>query len=138
MRGTTRWSSVAASFIIIGAAAVQSGCASARGRSGPVRPVELDIENNLTVPTDLSVYAIRVNGGARQIIGDVPPATTKAFQFTPDSYSEVYRLVASGPNGRAIRSQSFIVGYDMTGQIIWTLVPNIIGFRDTGTDSTSH
>jgi hypothetical protein len=26
----------------------------------------------------------------------------------------------------------------MTGRIIWTLVPNIVGFEDIDTDSTTH
>jgi len=132
-RATFRAGTLAAAAV----AAVVLACASAGGgrSSGPTLPVQLEVRNNLGLPTDLSVYAI-TRGGSRTILGDVPPATTRTFTFKPVSFSERYYLVAYRPLKRAIRSASFSVGDDMTGRIIWTLVPNIVGFEELDTDST--
>lgn len=128
----------------LAAALLALGCTSATTRNeGPPRPVALEIDNNLALPTDLTIYAI-TDGGTRRLIGSVPPARNVTFQFTPESYSTQYRLIAKTPLGRQLRSEPFVVGSGMTGQIIWTLVPNIIGFRDveepdsTVRDTTRH
>ena len=130
--------------LLFAAALVTLGCSAATaGNQGPPRPLALEIDNNLTLPTDLTIYA-QTEGGTRRLIGSVPPARNVTFQFTPDSYSTQYRLVARTPLGGQIRSEAFIVGSGMTGQIVWTLVPNIIGFRDveepdsTVRDTTRH
>jgi hypothetical protein len=116
--------------LVLAAALVPLGCTAAATRNeGPPRPVALEIDNNLALPTDLTVYAV-TEGGTRRLIGSVPPARNVTFQFTPDSYSTQYRLVARMPLGRQLRSEAFVVGSSMTGQIVWMLVPNLIGFRD--------
>ena len=132
-RATFRAGTLAAAAV----AAMVLACASAGGgrSSGPTLPVQLEVRNNLGLPTDLSVYAI-TRGGSRTMLGDVPPATTRTFTFKPVSFSERYYLVAYRPLKRAIRSASFSVGDDMAGRIIWTLVPNIVGFEELDTDST--
>ena len=114
-----------------------AGCASLRGRTeGPTVPVAVDVQNNLALPTDLTVYAV-TRSGARTLLGSVPPASTKTFTFKPVSFSEPYRFLATRPLRRAIASQVFTVGSDMTGRIIWTLSPNIVGFEEVDTDSTA-
>lgn len=114
----------------LAAAVLALGCASVTTQNqGPPRPVALEIDNNLPLPTDLTIYAV-TDAGTQRLIGSVPPARSVTFQFTPDSYSTQYRLIARAALGRLLRSEPFIVGSGMTGQIIWTLVPNIIGFRD--------
>lgn len=113
------------------------GCASLRGRTeGPTVPITLEVQNNLALPTDLTVYAV-TQSGTRTLLGDVPPASTKSFTFKPVSFSEPYRLLATRPLRRGISSQVFTVGSDMTGKIIWTLSPNIVGFEEVDTDSTA-
>ena len=114
-----------------------AGCASLRGRTeGPTVPVAVEVQNNLPLPTDLTVYAV-TRSGARTLLGDVPPASTRSFTFKPLSFSEPYRLLATRPLRRAITSQVFTVGSDMTGRVIWTLSPNIVGFEEVDTDSTA-
>ncbi|MDQ2889073.1 MAG: hypothetical protein M3R65_00785 [Gemmatimonadota bacterium] len=113
-----------------------AGCATPAGRSGgPAVPIDVQVNNNLRLPADLSVYAVS-QGGNRMLLGDVPPASNTTLRFKPVAFSEPYRLLAIRPNGREIRSQSFIVGSDMTGGIVWTLVPNIVGFEGVDPDST--
>jgi hypothetical protein len=130
-------------LIVSAAIGLLAACASAGGRSsGPTLPVQLEINNNLSLPTDITVYAI-THGGARTLLGDVPPGTTRSFTFKPVSFSERYHLLAIRPLKRPIRSQFFSVGDDMTGTVVWTLVPNIVGFEEidtdtTGTDTTSQ
>jgi hypothetical protein len=112
-----------------------TGCASAGGRTeGPTLPIDLQVNNNLPIPTDLSVYVVR-RGGIRTLVGNVPPGATRTLKFKPVSFSEPYRLMAIRPNGRMIRSQTFTVGSDMTGAISWTLVPNIVGFENFESDT---
>ena len=48
----------------------------------------------------------------------------------------ILTLVATRAGGRDILSQSFTVGSDMTGAIVWTLVPNIVGFENVDADTT--
>jgi hypothetical protein len=112
-----------------------AGCASVRGRTtGPTVPIDVEVRNNLLLPTDLTVYAVD-RAGSRTLLGGVPPNTTTVLRFKPLSFSEPYRLIARRALGRDIRSQSFSVLSDMTGRIIWTLVPNIVGFEDIEVDS---
>ena len=126
----------ATALIAAAAIALLAACASAGSRSsGPTPPVQLVIKNNLGLPTDLTVYAV-TRGGFRTLIGDVPPAATRSFTFKPVSFSERYQLLAYRPLKRPIRSEHFSVGDDLTGTIVWTLVPNIVGFEEIDTDST--
>ncbi len=123
----------AAALAVVGVA----GCASLPGRTeGPTVPITVEVRNNLALPTDLTVYAV-TRSGARTLLGSVPPASTKSFTFKPVSFSEPYRLLATRALRRAIASQVFTVGSDMTGRIVWTMSPNIVGFEQVDTDSTA-
>ncbi|MEO6777905.1 MAG: hypothetical protein ABI194_00490 [Gemmatimonadaceae bacterium] len=114
-----------------------AACASAGGRTeGVPIPIQLQVINNLRLPTDLTVYAV-TRAGNRTLLGGVHPGATTNLTFTPVSFSEPYRLLATTANGRSIRSQSFSVVSDMTGAIVWTLVPNIVGFEIMDADSVA-
>lgn len=107
------------------------------GRSeGPTLLIDVQVNNNLRLPADLTVYAVsRV--GNRALLGDVPPNRATTLKFKPATFSEPYRLLATRAGDRDIISQTFIVGSDMTGGIVWTLIPNIVGFVGTDPDTTS-
>ncbi len=114
-----------------------AGCASMGGRSeGPTLPIDVQVNNNLRLPADLTVYAVS-HGGNRALLGDVPPNGTATLKFKPVAFSEPYRLLATRARGRDIMSQTFIVGSDMTGGIVWTLIPNVVGFLGTDPDTTT-
>ena len=131
----TRASSRAIALAALIPAVAVAGCASVRGRTtGPTIPVDVEVRNNLHLPTDLTIYAVD-RAGNRMLLGSVPPNATGVLRFKPVSFSEPYRLVAKRALARDIRSQSFSVLSDMTGRIIWTLVPNIVGFEDIDVDS---
>ena len=127
---------LAAIGLALSVAAV-AGCATAGGRTeGATIPIQLQVNNNLRLPTDLTVYAV-TRAGNRTLLGGVHPGATANLTFKPVSFSEPYRLLATTPNGRSIRSQSFSVVSDMTGAIVWTLVPNIVGFEIMDADSVA-
>ncbi len=127
--------------LVIAAAAgslgLLSGCASTSGgrTEGPTVPIDLVVQNNLLRPTDLTIYAVTWDGH-RTLLGSVPPRTTRTFSFKPVSFAERYRILATRITGRDIRSQVFTVGSDMTGQITWTMIPNIVGFKGTDPDTS--
>lgn len=104
------------------------------GNDQPLHPLTIEVKNNLTEPTQITVYILS-EGGYRQILGDVGPSDSRTFAFTPRSYTETYRLVAQIPLARPFRSQPFTVGSEMTGWIQWTMIPNIIGFWDREEDT---
>lgn len=120
------------------ALAAPYGCASAghHGDDDSMHPVNVEINNNLTVPTVITVF-VDQGGNSRSMLGTVPGAATRTFQFTPISYSQPYRLIAQRQLAREIRSQPFTIGSDMTGTVEWSLVPNIVGFYDVAPDTTA-
>lgn len=117
--------------VTLTAALAISACIPRRGarNAQPIRPIEVEIVNNLPLPTALTIYS-ETSNGARAILGNVLPAKTATLTFTPVAYYEPYQLIATRPQRGNIVSQSFTVGSAMTGRIVWTLVPNIIGFQD--------
>ena len=120
------------------AVAATTACTPAnvqRPEGKPV-PVQLVVNNNLLRPTDLTIYTVDWDG-QRRLLGSVPPRTIRDFSFTPVSYSEQYRFLATRITGRDIRSQVFTIGSEMTGQITWTMIPNLVAFRGTDPDTTS-
>jgi hypothetical protein len=122
----------AVAFTIAAAAAIAApyGCASAGHRGDDaMHPVNVEINNNLTVPTVITVF-VDQGDNSRRMLGTVPGAATRTFQFTPISFSQPYRLIAQRQLAREIRSQPFTIGSDMTGTVEWSLIPNIVGFYD--------
>lgn len=112
------------------ASAAMGGCATLRQQDNvPPHPITITVNNNLSLPSDLTVYAVSTYGGPR-ILGSAVPARTTSFQLTPRSFSEPYRLLARTAMGGRIWSQQYTVRDTRTGEIIWTLVPNILAFRD--------
>jgi hypothetical protein len=121
------WYAVAA---LVATAAV--GCASGGKRSpkddqAVNHDVAIEVNNNLTLPTVITVYLV-AQQGARTPLGDVPGAQTRTFTFRPYSYSDSYRLLAVRQLANSIRSQSFNVGGPEIGTISWALIPNIVSF----------
>lgn len=114
-----------------------AGCATMhqQGNAAP-HPITITVNNNLRLPTDLTVYAVSTAGGA-QILGSAAPASTASFQMTPRSFSEPYRLLARTPSGERIWSEEYTVRDAQTGEVRWNLIPNILQFFDMPEDSTT-
>ena len=97
-------------------------------------PVGVEVTNNLAVPTEITVYLVQAQG-TRRLLGTVPGTETKTFVFTPIALSQEYRLIGERPLERSVVSQPFRVGSSETGLLEWSLLENIIGFRDLPEDS---
>lgn len=90
------------------------------------------LTNDLSPPSDVTVYAVSQNG-IRRLMGDVPPNKDRAMKVPSDvPRGESFRLVAQRTTiGRPIVSQPITATGD--GLIIdWTLQTNAIWFPDTG------
>lgn len=117
-------------------AMVLLACASAgSGKSeGSTVPVDVVVKNNLLVPTDLTIYAVTVDG-SRVLLGSVHPQDSATFSFKPSAFSQQYHLLALRSGRSSIRSEVFSVNSSNTGRITWTMIPNIIGFQGATPDS---
>ena len=120
-----------AGALVLGLTVAAGGCAS--GGKHPnsdedIHPIAIEIDNNLTVPTELMIYL--EEGGVRRQLGSVPGAKNKTFQFTPNSYSDQYRLIGRAQLEGFIRSQQFTIGGSEMGTVVWNLQANILGFYD--------
>lgn len=114
------------------------GCASAQKKGNDddrPHPVAVEITNNLAVPTEITVFLVQTGGGTRQMLGTVPGTEVKTFTFTPITLSQEYRLVAQRALERPVYSQPFRIGSPETGLLEWSLLENIIAFRDLPEDS---
>jgi hypothetical protein len=107
-------------------------CASSGKHPGSdqdVHPVAVEIDNNLTVPTELMIYVEQ--SGIRQALGSVPGGKDKSFKFTPVSFGQPYRLVGVAQlQPYPLRSQQFTVTGPETGTVVWNLQSNILSFYD--------
>jgi hypothetical protein len=131
-----RWTVRAARLTLVSALAagvctLASACAS--GGKHPdngqdVHPVAIEIDNNLTVPTELEIYIEQ--GGIRQTLGSVPGGKDKSFKFTPASFGQPYYLIGIPQLERAHRSQQFQITGPETGTVVWNLQANILAFYD--------
>jgi hypothetical protein len=114
-----------------------AGCAAHHHVSeAPPHPISVEVQNNITVPTELTVFVQPDQGGARQMLGTVPGAQTRTFTFTPVSWGQQYRLTGRPPIGGPITSPRFTVNDPQTGTISWALVPNQVQFFNTTVDTT--
>jgi hypothetical protein len=121
---------------VVGIALAVGGCASHHKYTGEEQPhpVEVEVNNNLAVPTEVTVWLVQTTG-TRQMLGSVPGTETKTFKFTPITFSQEYRLVGERQLQRPLVSQPFTVGSPATGLLIWSLLENIIAFREFDIDS---
>lgn len=102
----------------------------------PPHPIAVEINNNLTVPTELTIFVTQDAGGIRQMLGTVPGAQTKSFTFTPSSWDMTYRLVGQRPLGGPVVSPRFTVNDPETGVVSWNVIPNQVQFYDVQVDTT--
>jgi hypothetical protein len=104
--------------------------------TAPPHPIAVEINNNLTVPTELTVFITQDAGGIRQMLGTVPGAQTKSFTFTPISWDMTYRIVGERPLGGPVISPRFNVNDPETGVVSWNVIPNQVEFYDVQVDTT--
>jgi hypothetical protein len=114
---------------ILGLAPV--GCAGHQHlNDAPPHPIGVEVNNNLTVPTELTVYVTEDQGGSRLQVGTVPGGQTKTLSFTPVSWGQTYRLIAERQLERPLRSPPFTIPSGQTGTVAWNVVPNQVQLYD--------
>jgi len=123
------------------------GCAGHHHVSeAPPHPIAVEVQNNITTPTELTVFIQQDQGGARQMLGTVPGAQTRTFTFTPISWGQPYHLIGRPNLGNPVTSPRFTVNDPQTGTVTWALIPNQVQFYNmavdtvpkTGADTTKH
>jgi FtsP/CotA-like multicopper oxidase with cupredoxin domain len=82
-----------ARFLSILLCAAVLGACSLLGRSTPGETVTLEVDNNLSVPTGVTVYAYS-DVGSRQLIGNVLPGRQTVLHFHAGHITGSYRFVA--------------------------------------------
>lgn len=120
-----------ASALAAGVCMIVGACASGgkhQGSDQDVHPVAIEIDNDLTVPTELMIYVEQ--SGIRQALGSVPGGQDKTFKFTPASFGQPYHLIGIAQLERPYRSQQFTISGPETGTVVWNLQSNILGFYD--------
>jgi hypothetical protein len=98
--------------------------------------MNVQVNNNLNVPTELTIYAVNSNGSRK--LGPVAPRDSTLLKWVPPDKGTTYRLVAERPGERPIRSQPFSVSSDKVGTITWALVPNVLSFSQAGLVDTTN
>jgi hypothetical protein len=123
----TRASALAAGVCMLVTACASSG--KHPGSDQDVHPVAIEIDNNLTVPTELMIYIDQ--SGIRQALGSVPGGKDKTFKFTPASFGQPYRLLGVAQlQPYPLRSQQFTFNGPEMGTVLWNLQANILSFYD--------
>jgi len=108
----------------LAAALALGACATAHAK-GDASMATVQLTNDLTPPSDVTVYAVTAND--RQLLGDVPPGAQTAMQLPLSGPSQRVRLIAQLPSGRAVSSHSFVVTGNTT-TINWDLRSNSVWF----------
>lgn len=102
-----------------------AGCGAGRKRPGTEAPPEVQIvvENNLPLPTSLTVYVLPENGG-RILLGTLPAGTTGSFRYRPRNLGFLHRLVArdAGGNDRA----SDLFRFSGRSRVVWDVRGNLL------------
>jgi len=141
-RSAHRWARIFSSTgTLVGiVAALGVGPLACAGRhrisEAPPHPIAVEVENNLTITTELTVYISEDQGGSRRMLGTVPGAQTKTFIFTPYAWGQTYRFVGVRPLSGPIASPSFTLGDADIGTITWSVIPNQVQFYG-GADTTT-
>ncbi|HEX2202366.1 MAG TPA: hypothetical protein VHG91_03670 [Longimicrobium sp.] len=100
---------------------LMAACAGGRrGTGGETATVV--VENNLVVPTSLSVFIV-AETGTRTLIGTVPPGNAATLTFRSPAILGSYRLLARTAAGNDIVSNSFALSGGE--RIDWNLRSNV-------------
>jgi hypothetical protein len=111
--------------LAVGLAPAACATSHAKGKGSPPEIV-VHLTNDLTPPSDVSVYAVSEDG-FRRLLGDVPPNGRKVLRFSISGVAQTFRLLAQLPLGRALRSQPFTVSGGQT-LVDWNLQTNSMWF----------
>jgi hypothetical protein len=135
--GLARSSAVCRRLIIgvmaVVAASAVGACASGHSHKGGGgdRSIVVHLTNDLTPPSDVTVYAVGQDG-IRRLLGDVPPNKARALKIPGEIFpGTTFHLVAEPTGGRPVRSQPITATND--AEIIdWDLQTNALWYPTVG------
>lgn len=113
-------------------ALVAPGCATGGASAGGMDEMGMEarddrvmviVENNLAIPTAMTVYLYPENGN-RQALGTIGPNRTEVLSFGAANLVGTARLVAMAPGGAQIASNTFILRNGE--ELRWDLQSNIV------------
>lgn len=130
--GALRRSIVGAAVALMATTAI-GACASGHSHKGGGggQQIIVHLTNNLTPPSDVTVYAVSQDG-IRRLLGDVPPNKDRALKVPNEIFPGTsFRIVAERTGGRPVVSQPITA--NSGGQIIdWDLQTNAVWFPEPG------
>lgn len=98
-------------------------------RDGAQQEYVVHLTNDLTPPSDVTVYAV-AQDGTRQLLGDVPPNKDRALRIPNNLFPGTsFRIVAQRTAGRSVVSQP-ITATSAGGIIDWDLQTNAVWFPE--------
>jgi hypothetical protein len=132
-----RWGEVSRRSIVGVAMALMAAtgigaCASGHSHKGGGgdQQIIVHLTNDLTPPSDVTVYAVS-EGGIRRLLGEVPPNKDRALKIPNDIFPGTsFRIVAERTGGRSVVSQP-ITATTGTQMIDWDLQTNSMWFPET-------
>jgi hypothetical protein len=90
-------------------------------------PARVVVNNNLVVPTSLTI-SIVPETGVRRLLGNVPPGGRATLPYNDPGIAGRFRLLARSTAGRDLLSDPFT--FNGRGTITWDLQSNIIRVTD--------
>ena len=127
VRGRVRRALVGGALALaVGVSPVACATSHAKGKGSPPEIV-VHLTNDLTPPSDVSVFAVSEDG-FRRLLGDVPPNGHKVLHASVSGAAQTFRLVAQLPLGRVLRSQPFTISGGGQTLIDWNLQSNSMWF----------
>ena len=130
MSGALRRSVVAVAMAVMTTALV-GACASGHSHRGANQEIIVHLTNDLTPPSDVTVFAITPDG-TRRLLGNVPPNKDEVLKVPADIFPGTdFRLIAERTGGRAVASQP-ITSTSALGMIDWDLQTNAMWFPEPG------
>ena len=101
-----------------------SACATMGGRrSESANQISVRVQNDLVVPSVLTVFIVD-DLGTRRLIGNVPANVSSTLSYEPSLPSGRYHLMARTTSGAEISSQTITATAGET--IVWRLSNNLI------------
>ncbi len=119
--------------------ALAYACATSHARRGeePPHDVNVEVQNDLTIPTVITAY-VAEGEGIRRMLGEVGGGEVKTFTFRPSAFGQQYRLIAYRQLARPIYSVPFTIGSPITGTVVWSVYTGIVTFRDRDVVETTY
>ena len=129
--GSVRRSLIGAALALVSTVGLAACSHGHSHHDGPQQQYVVHLTNDLTPPSDVTVFAVSQDG-TRRLLGDVPPNKDRALKIPNDIFpGQSFRIVAQRTAGRTVVSQP-ITATSGGGIIDWDLQTNAVWFPESG------